>query len=127
MDLSPLRWTLQFSCRPPGIPRQNTHNDPNDRIVPNYGRIMAQKHSKHQDRIIHNYYANQDALMIQRLGELITDLYLAEGDAKVRLWKRVGLTLEKLKIPKNEIQQIVQSDNPTLVANLLQKLLDKSS
>jgi len=88
---------------------------------------MAQKHSKHQDRIIHNYYANQDALMIQRLGELITDLYLAEGDVKVRLWKRVGLTLEKLKIPKNEIQQIVQSDNPTLVANLLQKLLDKSS
>ena len=64
--------------------------------------------------------------MLQRLGELVTDLYHAEGEAKVRLWKRVGLTLEKLKIPKAQIQHLLQSDNPTLVANLLQELLDKS-
>ena len=87
---------------------------------------MAKKHSSYQDRIVRNYYQNLDALMIQRLGELITDLYLAEGEAKARLWKRVGMTLEKLKIPKAQIQHLLQSDNPTLVANLLQELLDKS-
>jgi hypothetical protein len=87
---------------------------------------MAKKHLSYQDRIVRNYYQNLDALMIQRLGELVTDLYLAEGEAKVRLWKRVGLTLEKLKIPKDQIQHLLQSDNPTLVANLLQELLDKS-
>jgi len=87
---------------------------------------MARKRSSYQDRIVRNYYQNLDALMIQRLGELVTDLYLAEGEAKVRLWKRVGLTLEKLKIPKAQIQHLLQSDNPTLVANLLQELLDKS-
>jgi len=112
--------------QPPGIPRQKAHNDRNGGIVPNGGRIMAKKHSSYQDRIVRNYYQNLDALMIQRLGELVTDLYLAEGEAKVRLWKRVGATLEKLKIPKAQIQHLLQSDNPTLVANLLQELLDKS-
>ncbi len=84
------------------------------------------KRSAHQERIIRNYYKNQDAIMIQRLGDLVTDLFLAEGKARVRLWKRVTVTLEKLEIPNDQIQHLVQSDNPTLVANLLKKLLEKS-
>jgi hypothetical protein len=88
---------------------------------------MAKPRSSYQDRIIRNYYENRDEIMLQRLGELVTDLFLAEGQAKVRLWKRVAMTLEKLKIPKDQIQHLVQSDNPTLVANLLKKLLDKIS
>ena len=55
----------------------------------------------------------------------MTALYLAEGKARVRLWKRITLTLEKLKVPKDQIQHVVQSDNPTLLANLLKKLLDE--
>lgn len=87
---------------------------------------MAKQTSNYQDRIIRNYYQNRDEIMLQRLGELITDLFLAEGAAKTRVWKRVAEILEKLKIPKHEIQQLVRSDNPTLVANLLKKLLEKS-
>jgi len=64
--------------------------------------------------------------MLQRLGDLVTDLYLAEGQARVRLWKRVADALEKLKTPKDRIQKIVQSDNPTLLVNLLKELLEKS-
>ena len=83
------------------------------------------KRSSYQQRVIRDYYRNQDAILVQRLGDLVTDLYLAEGKARVRLWKRVTTTLEKLKIPGKQVQHIVQSDNPTLVANLLQQLLDK--
>jgi hypothetical protein len=90
---------------------QNLHNG-----------IMA-KHSKHQDRIIRNYYENHDDLMLQRLGESVTDLYLAEGKARLKLWRHVAEILEKMKIPENEIATLVSSDDPTLVANLLQKLL----
>jgi hypothetical protein len=84
------------------------------------------KRSNYQDRIIRNYYQNRDTIMLQRLGELVTDLFLAEGEKKVRLWKRVAETLEKLKVPKNQIQHLVGSDNPTLVANVLKKLLEES-
>jgi hypothetical protein len=83
------------------------------------------KRSSYQERIIRNYYQNQDTIMVQRLGDLVTDLYLAEGKSRVRLWKRVTTTLEKLKIPADQIQHIVQSDNPTLLANLLKQLLEK--
>jgi hypothetical protein len=85
------------------------------------------KRSSYQDRIIRNYYENHDEIMLQRLGELVTDLFLAEGQAKVRIWKRVAATLEKLKVPKAQIQHLVQNDNPTLVANLLKKLLEQSA
>lgn len=85
------------------------------------------KQSSHQDRIIRNYYKNRDEIMLQRLGELVTDLYLAEGKARVKLWSRVGEALGKLGIPKEKVQRIVQSDNPALVANELKKLLEKSS
>lgn len=88
-------------------------------------RIMAKQRSNYQDRVIRNYYQNRDDIMLQRLGELVTDLYLAEGNAKTRIWKRVAEILEKLKISPNEIQRLVRSDNPALVADVLKKLLEK--
>ncbi|MBN1395896.1 MAG: hypothetical protein JW959_12815 [Pirellulales bacterium] len=83
------------------------------------------KRSAYQDRVIRSYYQNRDGIMLQRLGDLVTDLYLAEGKKKSRLWKRVAETLEKLKVPKSQIQHLVNSDNPELVANALKGLLEK--
>jgi hypothetical protein len=85
------------------------------------------KRTPYQDRIIRNYYKNQDTILLQRLGDLVTDLYLAEGKNRVRLWKRVGELLEKLKIPNSQIQHVCQSDNPALVAELLKQLLEKQT
>jgi hypothetical protein len=84
------------------------------------------KRSNYQDRIVRNYYQNRDEIMLQRLGELVTDLFLAEGKTKARLWKRVGEVLAKLKVPKDQIQHLVHSENPALVANVLKKLLEQS-
>ena len=84
------------------------------------------KRSKYQQKVIKNYYDNKDAIMIQRLGELLTDLYLAEGKARTRLWERATKSLEMLKVPPKQIDDIVSSDNPTLLANLYKKLLDKT-
>jgi hypothetical protein len=85
------------------------------------------KRTPYQDRIVRNYYKNQDAILLQRLGDLVTDLYLAEGQARVRLWKRAGETLRKLKIPEAQVQHLVQGDNPALLAELLKQLLEKQS
>ena len=83
------------------------------------------KRSKYQERVIRNYYENQDAIMLQRLGDLLTDLYLAEGKARTRLWERAAGALTKLKVPESRIRHIVDSDNPTLLANLVEQLLAK--
>jgi hypothetical protein len=86
---------------------------------------MMAKRSPYQQRVIRDYYRNQDAILIQRLGDLVTELYLAEGKARVRLWKRATTTLQKLKVPRDQVQHIVQSDNPALLANLLRQKLDE--
>lgn len=84
------------------------------------------KRSNYQQRVIRDYYQNRDAIALQKLGELVTDLYLAEGKARGRLWERVAGALEKLKVSKKRIEHVVGSDNPALVATLLKELLDKS-
>jgi hypothetical protein len=86
--------------------------------------IMA-KRSAYQEKIIRSYYKNQDDIMLQKLGELVTDLYLAEGKAKQRVWERIAAALKNLKIPETQIQHLAKADNPTLVANLLKELLEK--
>ncbi len=84
------------------------------------------KRSAHQDRVIRDYYRNRDEIMLQRLGELTTDLYLAEGKARTRLWRRAADTMEKLKVPKNRIRHLLDSDDPALLAAELKLLLEKS-
>ena len=78
--------------------------------------------STYQDRVIRNYYQNQDAIMVQRLGELVSELYLAEGKARARLWDRAARAMKNLGVPASRIEHVVQSDNPSLVANLVKEL-----
>jgi hypothetical protein len=85
---------------------------------------MAER-SSYQQRAIKNYYNNRDAIMIQRLGDMLSDLYLAEGKARKRIWDRAATALGKLGVKPQRIETIVQSDNPTLLANLYKQLLDK--
>ncbi len=81
--------------------------------------------SSYQDRIIKRYYQNRDDIMLQRLGELVTDLYLAEGKSRAKLWERIAAALANLKIPAARIEHLVASDNPSLVAKLLEELLNQ--
>ena len=83
------------------------------------------KRSSYQDRIIKRYYQNRDDIMLQRLSELVTDLYLAEGKSRAKIWERITAALEKLNVPATRIQHLVASDNPSLVAKLLEELLNQ--
>jgi hypothetical protein len=82
-------------------------------------------YSKYQQKIIKNYYDNKDAIALQKLGELVTELYLAEGKARARVWTRIVAALEKLKVPESRVEHIVQKDDPQLLAKLLEELLAK--
>ena len=88
---------------------------------------MAQdrQYSKHQRQIIKNYYENREAISLQRLSELVTELYLAEGKARAKQWKNIVAALEKLEIPQSRIDQLVKADNPALLARLVEELMAK--
>ena len=86
---------------------------------------MNQKYSKHQQKIIKNYYENREAILLQRLGELVTELYLAEGKARAKQWKYIVTALEKLKVPPSRIEHLQKQDNPALLAKLVEEMLAK--
>ena len=53
-------------------------------------------YSQHQKAVISGYYNNLDTIMLQKLGELVTELYLADTKAKQnRLWQRANKAMVK--------------------------------
>ena len=84
-----------------------------------------QSHSKHQQRIIKNYYENRGAISLQRLGELVTDLYLAEGKARSAKWKQAVAALEKLGVAPQRIALLREKDNPAMLAKVVEELMAK--
>ncbi|MEX2113567.1 MAG: hypothetical protein WD845_10305 [Pirellulales bacterium] len=85
---------------------------------------MAER-SKYQQKVIKNYYDNREAISLQRLSELVTELYLAEGKAREKQWKYIRSALEKLKLPAARIEHLMKQDNPALLAKLVEELMGK--
>ncbi len=83
---------------------------------------MAER-SKHQQNIIRRYYDNREAISLQRLSELVTDLYLAEGKNRERQWKYIVGALEKLGIKPKRIAHLRAQDDPQLLAKLVEELM----
>lgn len=82
---------------------------------------MNTQRSRHQEKIIRNYYRNRDAIGLQKAQEAVTELYLSEGKKRATIWKRLASHLEKMGVPEDQIQHLVESDDPEKVANLLKK------
>ncbi len=84
---------------------------------------MSQQRSRHQEKIIKNYYQNRDAIGLQKAQEAVTDLYLAEGKKRATVWKRLASHLEKMGLPEDQIKHLVESDDPAKVAEVLKKFV----
>lgn len=75
--------------------------------------------SRHQQGIIKRFYDNRETIALQKLGELVTELYLAEGKERAKLWKQAEQALKGLKIPAERIQHIISQDSPELLAQII--------
>ena len=69
--------------------------------------------------------ANLDTALVQRLGEQVTDLYLAEGKKRAKLWASIAVALGKLGVPQKRIDHVVATDDARQLATLLQELWAK--
>jgi hypothetical protein len=87
---------------------------------------MPQDFTPHQQRIIKRYYDNLDTIKVQRLAELVGELYLSTGKKRERVWKQIVAALEALKVPQTRIDHLRQQDKPELVANLVKELQGKA-
>lgn len=79
-------------------------------------------YTPYQRKIIDRYYKNFDSIQFQRLSELATDLYLAEGKKRDRLWTRVEENLRKLEFPEPRVAILMQKRDPALLVEILKEL-----
>lgn len=77
----------------------------------------------YQNRVIKRYYENRDRLAEQRLAELVSELYLAEGKKKDRLWQSAAEAMAKLGVPQSRIDHILDTGDPALIAGVVEELL----
>ena len=78
--------------------------------------------SPYQQKIIKRYYRNFDSIQHQRLSELITDIYLAEGKKRDRLWTQVESMLAKLEFPAARIAHLMEKRDPAMLTGILKEL-----
>ena len=79
-------------------------------------------YTPYQTEIIKRYYKNREESSAQKLAELTTDLYLAEGKKRQQIWKRVAAALSHLGVEPGKIEQMVNADNPVKLAEFVKKL-----
>jgi len=84
--------------------------------------VRVADYTPYQRKIIDRYYKNLDAIKFQRLSELATDLYLAEGKKRDRLWNQVEESLRKLEFPEPRLAHLLQKRDPALLVGILKEL-----
>ena len=89
--------------------------------------MAKREYSHYQKDVISNYYQNLDAIALQKLSELVSELFLADTDAKRdRLWQRAHKAMLNLKIPPDIIGHIMDKKNVEILAKNLNEWLARS-
>jgi hypothetical protein len=90
-------------------------------ILLRIGLLMAkQEYSAYQADVIGQYYGNLDDIMLQKLSELVSELYLADSvSKKEKLWQRVGKALSNLDIKPGLAKHIMEKKDVVILAKNL--------
>ena len=84
--------------------------------------MAKQEYSDYQKTVISGYYRNLDAIMLGKLSELVSELFLADTDKKrQRLWERVRKAMEQLQVPPAILEHIMQKQDLQILAKNLQE------
>lgn len=79
------------------------------------------EYSNYQKKVIQRYYDNRETIALQKLGELVTELYLATSDKKKdQLWSRVETQMKALKVGPKLAEHILNRRDAKLLADNLQ-------
>jgi hypothetical protein len=88
--------------------------------------MAKREYTSYQKKAISNYYQNLDQIALQRLQELVTELYLADTDKKKqRLWDQVQKAIKHLKIQPVIAEHILKTRDVQVLAKNLQDWLKK--
>lgn len=80
-------------------------------------------YTEYQKKVIRNFYENKDLRLIQKLGELVSDMYLETNEKKRESgWKKIQKMLVELKVHPNEIEFLTKDKNLTVISRKLAEM-----
>ncbi|MHC4233073.1 MAG: hypothetical protein ACYSTW_10800 [Planctomycetota bacterium] len=86
--------------------------------------MAKQEYSSYQKKVIQNYYQHKDTIVLTRLQELVTELYLAETAVKKKkLWQQVEKALDKIKLKPTAKAHILEKQDVQILAKSLEQWL----
>jgi hypothetical protein len=79
--------------------------------------------SKYQKGIIRRYYEKREEISTQRLGEIVTELYLADSEKKkARLWEQAEKALYNAGANKAWLEKVVADKDVEGLAEIVQSI-----
>ena len=86
--------------------------------------MAGKEYSSYQRDVISRYYENLDGIMLTKLQELVSQLYLADSEAKRnRLWEKARKMMLKLKVKPAIIEHIMQKKDVSVLAKNIEDWL----
>jgi hypothetical protein len=88
---------------------------------------MDQKNEKgytpYQKKSIRNFYDNKDTRLVQKLGELVSNLYLETNEKKIETgWKKIKKMLTDINVHPGEVEYLTKDKNISIISKKLDEL-----
>jgi hypothetical protein len=85
--------------------------------------MSKQDFTPYQQGLIKRYYDHRDTLALQRLGEIVSDLYLATSETKItRAWAAAHKQLLAAGVHQHEADAVVKDRDLGALARLVSRL-----
>ena len=86
----------------------------------------GREYSRYQEKLIKRYFRHKDTILVTRLQELASEVYLAEGKQADQLWTRIEKALAGLEtdppLPDSRVRTILDARDPAKLAELMNEL-----
>ena len=90
--------------------------------------MAGKEYSSYQRDVISRYYDNLEAITLDRLQELVGQLYLADSKSKqAKLWERARRAMVRLKIKPAIIEHIMNKKDVVVLAKNIEDWLNAST
>ncbi len=80
-------------------------------------------YTRYQQKAIKNFYDNKDLRLVQKLGELVSNLYLETSEKKIETgWKKIKKMLTDLKVHPGEVEFLTKDKTLSLISKKLDEI-----
>ena len=83
----------------------------------------AKGYSQYQKKVIKSFYDNKEIRLVQKLGELVSNLYLETNERKIETgWKKIKKMLTDINVHPGEVEYLTKDKTLSKISKKLDEL-----